>query len=114
MPSVLFSSACLAATKSVGPFPVRGPFPAVKGRLAESSSSSRIKIVRLVVTGIFLDPFGFGIEVECVLVISPRIEFRGWNTFLNLCLVGGTKIALLLSEETMSAMVLELVMTSGL
>ena len=112
--SVLFSSAWLAATKSVGPFPVRGPFPAVEGRLAESSASFRMKIVRLVVTGTFLDPFGFGVEVEWVLVISPRIELRGWKTFLNLGLVGGTRIALLLSEDTMSAMVLELVITSGL
>ena len=73
-----------------------------------------MKIVRLVVTGIFLDPFGFGVEVEWVLVISPRIELRGWNTFLNLGLAAGTRMAPLLSEDTMSAIVLELVMTSGL
>ena len=84
--SVRLLSAWLAATKSVGPFPVSGPFLAVVGRLAESFI--RTKTVRLVVTGIFLDPFGLVevvvvVEVEWVLVMSPIIKFRGWKTFLN-------------------------------
>ena len=69
-------------------------------------------MVRLVVTGILREPFG--LEILWVLVISPRIEFKGWITFLNLGLLGGSKIALLLREVTMSAIFLELVMTSGL
>ena len=105
----------------MGPFPVSGPFPVVKGRLASFilevklfwTVFRRIKTVRLVVTGIFLDPFGFE-EVVWVLVISPKIEFKGWKTFLNLGLVGGINTALLLREVTISAIVLELVMTSGL
>ena len=53
-------------------------------------------------------------EVVCVLDISPIIEFRGVVTFVNLGLDCGTSIALLLSEETMSAIFRELVIISGL
>ena len=67
----------------MGPFPANGPFPAAKGGLATefgglklfSAALSRIKIVRLVVTGIFLDPLG--LAGVYVLDLSPRIEVRG-------------------------------------
>ena len=110
--SLLLST--LLPTETVGPFPVSGPFPAVTRQFAAVVLALvvRKKIVRFVVTGRFLEPLG--LEVVCVLDISPMIEFRGAVTFVNLGLVWGTSIALLLSEETISAILRELVITSGL